>query len=74
MDPSAAKALWGGLTSEQKAMAAITADWQTRRQPEDASDDAVQIQDASGDELALPSSAPPSPVHCTMTISEACAH
>ena len=41
MDPSAAKALWDGLTSEQKkAMAAIAADWQSEdMEMEDAFDD-----------------------------------
>ena len=78
MDPSAVKDLRDGPTSEKKkAMAAIVADWQADRQPED-----VQMEDASDDEPAPPSSfsvapsssAPPSPVYCTMTIGEACTH
>ena len=40
MDPSAAKASWDGLTSEQKKeLATIAVDWQAGRQPEDASSD-----------------------------------
>ena len=85
MDPSTVKALWDGLTPEQKkAMATIAADGQAASQPK-----VVQMEDASDDEpvtlssssvapssssTAPSSSAPPSPVHCTMTIGEACAH
>ena len=78
MDPSMSKALWDGLTSEQKkAMAAIAADWQAGRQPED-----MQMEEASDDKPSPPSSssaapsssAPPSPVHRTLTIDEARAH
>ena len=55
--------------TNQKEMAAIAADWQADRQPED---DDIPMESVVVDVLApTPSSAPSSPVHCTMTIGEA---
>ena len=60
-------------------MAAIAGGWLAGKQPED---DDVPMEDTAADEPAPPSSsvppshssAPPSPVHCTLTIGEARAH
>ena len=54
---------------DHKEMAAIAADWLVGRQPED---DDVPMENMVVDDLVpTPSSAPSSPVHCTMTIGEA---
>ena len=59
MASSRSSPLRDGRTTDHKEMAAIGADRLAGRQPED-------------DDLApTPSSAPSSPVHCTMTIGEA---
>ena len=50
-------------------MAAIAADWLAGRQPED--DDVPMENMVVDDPAPTPSSAPSSPVHCTMTIGEA---
>ena len=52
-------------------MAAIAADWLAGRQPED--DDVPMENMVVDDPVPTPSFAPSSPVHCTMTIGEACA-
>ena len=54
---------------DHKDMTAIAADYLASRQSED---DDVPMENMVVDDLApTPSSAPSSPVHCTMTISEA---
>ena len=53
-------------------MAAIAADWLAGRQPED--DDVPMENMVVDDQAPTPSSAPSSPVHCTMTIGEARAY
>ena len=50
-------------------MAAIAADWLAGRQSED--DDVPMENMVVDDPAPTPSSAPSSPVHCTMTIGEA---
>ena len=50
-------------------MAAIAADWLAGKQPED--DDVPMENMVVDDPTPTPSSAPSSPVHCSMTISEA---
>ena len=54
---------------DHKEMAAIAADWLAGRQPED--DDVPMENMVVDDPVPTPSSAPSSPVHCTMTIGEA---
>ncbi|KAE8787943.1 Peroxisomal biogenesis factor 3 [Hordeum vulgare] len=83
MDSSTTKALWDGLTPEQKKeMADNAARWRADRQPEDVD---APMKDATEDDPTLPSSSssatppsssvvPPSSVHCTMTIGEGRAH
>ena len=69
MASSCSSALRDGRTTDHKEMAAIVADWLVDRQPED---DDVPMENVVVDDLApTPSSAPSSPVHCTMTIGEA---
>ena len=52
-----AKALWYGLTPEQKkVMVAIAADWQAGSQPED-----MQMEDASDDKPMVPFSSSAAP-------------
>ena len=61
MASSRSSALWDGRTTDHKEMAAIAADRL-----------AVPMENMVVDDLApTPSSAPSSPVHCTMTIGEA---
>ena len=50
-------------------MAVIAADWLAGRQPED--NDVPMENMIADDPAPTPSSAPPSSVHCTMTIGEA---
>ena len=50
-------------------MAAIATDWLAGRQPED--NDVPMENMVVDDPAPTPSSTPSSPVHCTMTISEA---
>ena len=58
-----------GRTMDHKEMVAIAADRLAGRQPED---DDVQMENMVVDNPApTPSSAPSSPVHCTMTIGKA---
>ena len=52
-----------------KEMAAIAADWMAGRQPED--DDVPMENMVVDDPAPTPSSAPSSPVHCTMNIGKA---
>ena len=54
---------------DHKEIAAIAADWLVGRQPED--DDVPMENMLVDDPVPTPSSAPSSPVHCTMTIGEA---
>ena len=69
MASSCSSALRDGQTMDHKEMAAIAADWRAGRQPED--DDIPMENMAVDDPAPTPSSAPSSPVHCTMIIGEA---
>ena len=69
MASSRSSALRDGRTTDHKEMAAIAADWLAGRQPED--DDVPMENMVVDDPAPTPSSAPSSPVHCTMTIGEA---
>ena len=69
MASSHSSALWDGRTTDHKEMAAIAVEWLAGRQPED---DYIPMENMVVDEpVPTPSSAPSSPVHCTMTIGEA---
>ena len=71
MASSRSSALRDGRTTDHKEMAAIAADWLAGSQPKD---DDVPMENMVVDDLTpTPSSTPSSPVHCTMTIGEACA-
>ena len=69
MASSHSSALRDGQTTDHKEMAAIAADRLAGRQPED--DDVPMENMVVDDPAPTPSSAPSSPVHCTMTIGEA---
>ena len=69
MASSRSSALRDGRTTDHKEMAAIAADRLAGRQPED--DDVPMENMVVDDPAPTPSSAPSSPVHCTMTIGEA---
>ena len=69
MASSCSNALLDGRTMDHKEMAAIAADRLAGRQPED--DDVPMENMVVDDPAPTPSSAPSSPVHCTMTIGEA---
>ena len=69
MASSRSNTLRDGRTTDHKEMAAIAADWLDGRQPED--DDVPMENMVVDDPAPTPSSAPSSPVHCTMTIGEA---
>ena len=69
MASSRSSVLRDGWTTDHKEMAAIAADWLAGRQPED--DDVPMENMVVNDPAPTPSSAPSSPVHCTMTIGEA---
>ena len=69
MASSRSSALRDGQTTDPKEMAAIAADRLAGRQPED--DDVPMENMVVDDPAPTPSSAPSSPVHCTMTIGEA---
>ena len=69
MASSRSSALRNGWMMDHKEMTAIAADWLAGRQPED--DDVPMENMVVGDPAPTPSSAPSSPVHCTMTIGEA---
>ena len=69
MASSRSSALQDGRTTDHKEMAAIAADWLAGREPKD---DEIPMDNMVVDGPApTPSSAPSSPVHCTMTIGEA---
>ena len=72
MASSRSSALRDRRTMDHKEMAAIAADWLAGRQPED--DDVPMENMVVDDPAPTPSSAPSSPVHCTMTIGEARVH
>ena len=69
MASSRSSALRDGRMMDHKEMAAIAADRLAGRQPED--DDVPMENMVVDDPAPTPSSAPSSPVHCTMTIGEA---
>ena len=69
MASSCSSALRDGRTTDHKEMAAIAADRLAGRQPED--EDVPMENMVVDDPAPTPSSAPSSPVHCTMTIGEA---
>ena len=69
MASSRSSALRDGQTTDHKEMAAIAADWLAGRQPEE--DDVPMENMVVDDPAPTPSSAPSSPVHCTMTIGKA---
>ena len=71
MASSRSSALRDGRTTDHKEMAAIAADRLAGRQPED--DDVPMENMVVDDSAATPSFASSSPVHCTMTVGEACA-
>src|SRR4051812_6067498 len=69
MASSCSSALQDGRTTDHKEMATIAADWMAGRQLEN--DDVPMENMVVDDPAPTPSSAPSSPVHCTMTIGEA---
>ena len=69
MASSRSSTLRGGRTTDHKEIAAIAVDRLADKQPED--NDVPMENMVVDDPAPTPSSAPSSPVHCTMTIGEA---
>ena len=70
MASSHSSALQDGRTTDHKERAAIAVDRLAGRQPED--DDVLIENMVVNDPAPTPSSAPSSPVHCTMTKRSIC--
>ena len=70
MASSRSSALRDGRTTDHKEMASIAADWLADRQLLEDNDVPMENM-VVNDPAPTPSSAPSSPVHCTMTIGEA---